>query len=211
MFSFIRKSIRRIFRYIIRSFKNKENRNPAYLGRSFAVGFFSSMWVLWGQSGIALAIWFLFGRHGRLRFNVIVACLTTLITNPLTTPFWFYIYYLTGQFMMDKSAIRFSKFAAELEHILEKLDMESIAASIKLLVKGVGRPILIGSGPWYIIMGIVGYWLGTRIAIHLRRRQHARKKRRIRRMLAYLRHKAGAIIHHGKGDADEKNQVQKNP
>ena len=210
MLSFIRKSIRRIFRYIIRSFKNKENRNPAYLGRSFAVGFLCGMWVLWGQSALAIAIWAALGRTRRFRFNVVISCLTTLITNPITTPFWFYIYYLTGQFMLDKSSIRFSRFVAELEPVLSTLDMDSIYASAKILMKGIGWPILIGSAPWYFIMAIVGYWLGMRIAIHLRRRQHAKKKLRIRRMIAFLSHKAaavkdkaGAIIHHGKGTKPE--------
>ncbi|MDR1477238.1 MAG: DUF2062 domain-containing protein, partial [Rickettsiales bacterium] len=210
MFSFIRKGIRKIFRHVVRSFRDRDNRSPAYLGRSFSVGFFSGMWVGLGQSVIAIAIWLLIGRTRRFRFSVVIACLTTLLTNPLTTPFWFYLYYITGQVMLGKGSLPFAKFSEKLAPLLQTLDVESLLESLKLLARGIGWPILIGSGPWYFIMAAVGYWLGARIAIYLRRRQHAKKKRRIRRMIAFLKHKAGEIIHHHKDENEnEEAQVQK--
>ncbi|MDR2098611.1 MAG: DUF2062 domain-containing protein [Rickettsiales bacterium] len=192
----INKIIRRIFRYIVRSFKDKENRNPAYLGRSFAVGFFSGMWVLWGQTGIAIAIWFLAGRTRRFRFNVVLACLTTLITNPLTTPAWFYLYYLTGQAMLGGKAIEFANFAQQLKPLLETLDLDSIVNSIKLLAKGIGRPIMIGSIPWYPIIGAIGYYIGARVSVHLRRKRLHKRKHRIRRLIGYLKKIPQPFSHH---------------
>jgi uncharacterized protein (DUF2062 family) len=193
----IKRLLRRIYKYIVRSFKDRKNRNPSYMGRTFAVGFFGAMWVLWGQSGIVLALWLVIDRLLRFRFNLVIGCLATLITNPLTTPFWFYIYYLTGQWMLDNSAIRFSAFARELKPLLSTLDMDGIVNSIKMLVKGIGWPILIGSIPWYAIMCSVGYLLGVRIAIALRRRQHRKKKQRVRRMILYLKKLSRPFAAHG--------------
>jgi uncharacterized protein (DUF2062 family) len=203
MLNVIRKSIRRVFRYIIRSFKFRENRNPAYLGRSFAVGFFSGMWVLWGQSGIALALWVVIDRLMHFRFNAVIACLTTLITNPLTTPFWFYLYYLTGQLMLGESAIEFSAFTSELKPVLSTLDVDSIINSIKLLIKGIGWPIAIGSIPWYFIMAAVGYFIGARISVHLRRRQLKKKKHRVRRAIFHLKKLSNPFAHHTNPQAPE--------
>jgi|GEM_PF-4819482 len=162
MISELKRSWRRIIFGIVRTIHSGEHsNNPAYLGRTFAVGFFGGMFVPYGQSLICIAIWLVVDRIMHYRFNVVLSCLATLISNPLTTPFWFYLFYLTGQELLGGHAMAFSDFTYKLGPILSGTSEGGFVAGLTLLMKGIGIPILIGSLPWHLIMIPVGYFFGV--------------------------------------------------
>lgn len=155
----------------MRQVLRREGSSSAYLGRTFAVGFFGGMLVPMGQSLVCLALWLVIDRLMKLRFNPVLACLLTLISNPLTTPFWFYLFYLTGTAMLGSSALGFDEFSVRLAPLLKNLDnIDSIWESVVLLMKGIGLPILLGSVPWHFMMAFVGYFVGAWLFWRIRKR-----------------------------------------
>ncbi|MDR0366993.1 MAG: DUF2062 domain-containing protein [Rickettsiales bacterium] len=173
-----KKAMRTIYRSIMKSLRSREGRSPEYMARTFAVGFSSGAFVLYGQSAICVALWFAMAKLMKKNFNLVLACLLTLISNPLTTPFIFYAFYLTGQRMLGASAIEFSTFLSSSGlAMLDDLSLATLWHTIKMLAKGVGKPILVGSLPWHAIMAVVGYAMGWRIAIAARRRRIAKRKK----------------------------------
>lgn len=183
----IKKFIRKLYKYILKTFKDKKNKSPAYMGRTFCVGFIAGINPFWGQSLICFILWSIIDRVFKLRFNLIIACLLTFISNPLTTPIMFYIFYITGQLMLGEASIPFATFVNEIKALLiEDFSADHLIETLTLLLKGIGKPILIGNIPWTVIVGIFGYYLGYRISIRLRKQRNKKKKHRIKLMIDFF-------------------------
>ncbi len=181
--------IRKLYKYILKTFKDRKNKAPSYIARTFCIGFMCGISPLFGQSLICFILWCIIDRFFKLRFNLIIACLLTFISNPLTTPIMFYIFYLTGQFMLGQSAIPFSAFTNEIKILItEEFSLAHIMSTISTLLKGVGKPIILGNLPWTIFVGFLGYYIGYRLSIKLRKKRNMKKKHRIRRMINFFKH-----------------------
>lgn len=184
----IKNFIKKLYKYILKTFKDKKNKAPAYMARTFAVGFMAGISPLFGQSIICFVLWCIIDRMLKFRFNLIIACLLTFISNPLTTPIMFYIFYLTGQLLLGEAAIPFSAFTNEIKILItEEFSFAHIISTLSTLLKGIGAPIILGNIPWTIFVGILGYYIGYRLSIRLRRKQNLKKKHRIRRMIAFFK------------------------
>ena len=199
MIDSIKSFIKKLYRYILKTFKDKKNKSPSYIARTFCVGRVAGINPFWGQSLICLIVWSVVDRLLHFRFNLIIACLLTFVSNPLTTPIMFYIFYLTGQLMLGETSIPFAVFVKEIKALLiEDFSLTHIWDSLALLIKGLGKPILLGNIPWSIIVGIVGYYIGYRLSIKLRKQQNKKKKHRIRIMIQFFKKQ-------DKKEADEEN------
>ncbi|MGN0929039.1 MAG: DUF2062 domain-containing protein [Alphaproteobacteria bacterium] len=188
MIDSIKGFIKKLYRYILKTFKDKKNKSPVYIARTFCVGFVAGINPFWGQSLICLIIWTIVDRLLHFRFNLIIACLLTFISNPLTTPIMFYIFYLTGQLILGEASIPFAVFVGEIKTLLlEDFTFSHIWETLTLLVKGIGKPIILGNIPWSVIVGIVGYYIGYRLSIKLRKQRNKKKKHRIRRMIQFFK------------------------
>ena len=155
--------MKRIAFFTARSLFAKEKRTPAYLGRTFAVGFCAGMFIFYGQSLLCLVIWLIMDRCLKLRFSVLTASLLTFISNPVTTPFILYVYYLTGQVMLGDKVVSFRSFITQARILLMNLERGNLWEGFKLVIMGIGWPITLGSLPWHVIMAFVGYGVGVRV------------------------------------------------
>ena len=162
MFSGVKQTQKRIMRASLRALFKEEKRPSSYLGLTFAVGFSAGMFIFYAQSLLCVLIWLILDRWLKIRFNVIIASLLTFISNPLTTPFILYVYYLTGQAMLGDSVISMTAFWSYAKAFLVDTDGVSLWDGFKLLLMGIGRPIALGSLPWHVIMAFVGYYTGVR-------------------------------------------------
>ena len=143
----------------------KGNRSPGYLARTFAVGFSAGMFMIYGQMFLCFVAWLIMDRWLKRRFSVLIASLLTLlsISNPLTMPFVLYLYYLTGQLMLGRSIVSFTSFLIQAKDLLMSIEGSHLWDGIKIAAVGIGWPITLGSAPWHIVMGFVGYSVGTRV------------------------------------------------
>jgi uncharacterized protein (DUF2062 family) len=179
----VKKFIVQIYKHVLISFK--ENRkNPHYLALSFAIGLAAGMFPPLGQAGICFIVWLILDKVFKVKFSLIISSLSTLVSNPLTTPFWYYAFYLTGQAILAENAIPFSVFVEEIKEFMQLgINWQDFWNSVSLFLKGVFYPIMVGSIPWYFIMGGLGYYLGYSISLYLRRRDNMRKKTSIRKFI----------------------------
>lgn len=161
-------------RHIIRSV-GLTGEGAAYFGRTFAAGWFAGMLVPPGQTPIVFVLWMIFDRGLHLRFSLVAACILTLISNPLTTPFWYYIYYLTGQEMLGESTMEFAAFVEGIKPLLSDLSRDGVLESLSMLMKGLGYPVLVGSLVWHALMVFVGYGTGVLVYRALLRRRKKKK------------------------------------
>ena len=155
-------TLRRITFLAARNLFTKENSSPAYLGRTFAIGFSAGMFIIYGQSLLCLAIWLVMDRWLKLRFNLLIASLLTFISNPLTTPFILYLYYLTGQAILGDSIVSLPSFLVQARILLANIGRGNLWHGFKLVAVGIGWPIMLGSLPWHVFMGFLGYGVGVR-------------------------------------------------
>ena len=172
---------KRIAFFTARSLFAKEKRTPAYLGRTFAVGFTAGMFIFYGQSLLCLAIWLIMDRWLKFRFSVLIASLLTFISNPLTTPFILYMYYLTGQAMLGDSVVSFASFLTQAKILLMNLERGNLWEGFRLVAVGIGWPIALGSLPWHVVMGFLGYGVGVRT--HWRLHKIIEEKKKYRKTL----------------------------
>lgn len=157
-------------------------RHPAeYSARSVLVGVVCGLMPIIGQSTIVLAVW-LIARRFNWNFNVVIAALWTFISNPLTTPFMFYGFYVTGQVMMghwnDLSGFdRFVSLSRDL--VNDELGLwDQIKLISRLLFLDWALAMWVGFIPWGALCGWLGYRWSLK-AIHAYR--HVREKRIQRR------------------------------
>lgn len=157
-------------------------RHPAeYSARSVLVGVVCGLMPIIGQSTVVLAVW-LIARRFNWGFNVVIAALWTFISNPLTTPFMFYGFYVTGQVMMghwnDLSGFdRFVSLSRDL--VNDELGLwDQVKLISRLLFLDWALAMWVGFIPWGALCGWLGYRWSLK-AIHAYR--HVREKRIQRR------------------------------
>jgi uncharacterized protein (DUF2062 family) len=175
---------KRVWRGVIKAALGEGSGSAAYLGRTFAAGFFAGMLVPPGQTPIVLALWIVFDKWLGYRFNLIAACLLTLISNPTTTPMWYYLYYLTGQAMLGGRTMEFGAFVKRLKPLMASFSFDNIWESLALLAKGIGYPIMMGSLVWHVVMAFVGYFLGVWIYGRIQAVRKMRKAHRTHHLAA---------------------------
>lgn len=170
---------KKLYRYLIGLFQKKENRSPHYFALTVCVGLVFGISPIVGQSYLCILTWGICRFFG-VRFNVIVACALTFISNPVTTPFMFYTFYMTGQMMLGESMMSFSGFVAQLNACLaQDISFKTLWDVLVQLFHGIGKPIALGYIPWGIIAGFLGYFLGYQAVVKWRLRQL--KKRQMKK------------------------------
>ncbi len=165
---------------------------PEYSARGILVG------IVWGltptvgvQMAAVFATWTLGRRLFGWNFNLIMALAWTWISNPLTMVPIYYLFYVTGQIMFgrwsdlagyDVFATLFSQAFASGTGILE-----SARATLSIAVKDFGLTLLVGSLPYAVVGGALGFWWGVRFVLRYRAARTARAARRRSRRLARAR------------------------
>ncbi|MDD3669244.1 MAG: DUF2062 domain-containing protein [Alphaproteobacteria bacterium] len=162
------------YRYLIRVLKQYKEHSPHYFARSVCVGIVFGISPIIGQTALCFAMWTIL-RLFKIHFSLILSCALTFITNPATTPFLCYFYYLTGQMLMGSKSLPFKSFLVRFNKIFsEELSLRSVYEVAVNLIKGMGAPIAIGYVLWAIVAGGVSYFLSYRIARYWKNRKRGK-------------------------------------
>lgn len=158
--------------------------SPKIVSRGTMVGLIWAMTPLVGiQMYLTFMTW-LACKKFKWDFNLPVALAWNWVTNVATLPFFYYAFYLTGECVMGRFSERvtFEKFCEAIRTILENSDIiEALKQMCAFLVKDMGIPMAIGSIPWMIICGWMGYawtfkFIEKRQAHRLKRLENKRKR-----------------------------------
>lgn len=151
---------------------------PEHSARSVAVGIFWAMTPLIGaQMTLVLLTWLAAKKVFKMTFSLPLALIWTWSTNVFTMVPAYYLCYVTGQLMRGESTFG---LYAKLEQVVEsafladKTFSEQWQAFADLFLRDWGVSIALGSIPWGIIFGAVGYYLTVRFS---RMRQQRRQRK----------------------------------
>lgn len=155
-----------------------DNISPRYLAMSMAVGIGIGLMPIWGQAYFCFLLWATFKKFKKLRFNLVLACACTFISNPLTTPFMAFGYYLLGCLIMGKSGLSFESFITQAKDILESTSTFTIKLKdgFDFALGDVGLPIAIGYAISALICAPLAYVLSYKIALFYKNRRLEKKR-----------------------------------
>jgi hypothetical protein len=153
---------------------------PEYTARAVMFGLFWAFTPLIGiQMYLVLMTWLVARRSPRFDFNLLIGAAWTWVTNIFTMWPTYYVFYLTGKLLTGElhGARGYQHFVAKWQALLADHDgiIETLRASVAMIVHDQGVPMLIGCVPWAIGTAWLGYWCTLR---YVHRRRHARSARR---------------------------------
>ncbi len=163
--------------------------SPELIARGVMVG------LAWGltptiglQMGLCFLTWMFTVRVLRWDFNIVIAMAWTWTTNLVTMLPAYYLFYLTGSFMLGRfgDLTGYGEFLALWDKNVpgeEALGFWPwLGEYLVILLKGWGLPMLIGCLPWAALGGWAGYVLTfrfvTRYHVARNKRRQARRARR---------------------------------
>ncbi len=157
---------------------------PEWAARGTFVGLF------WGltptiQLLAVVLTWIVARRVFRWEFSMLLAIAWTGVTNILTALPIYYTFFVTGQLMLGRwSGLPLYRDFRAQWHAAVSPDLDWIqqaVAAVKLILGNWGLTILLGSLPFSIVFGWIGYHLTYRFVVRYRRTRAERiAKRRLR-------------------------------
>jgi len=153
---------------------------PEYTARGVAVGLIIAMTPTVGVQMAIVAVLWLLMRWLRpvWDFNVVAAMAWTWVTNVFTVAPFYYLFLVTGKLLLGQGleSASYEAFSAQLGELLAT--EASWWASLWIYAAEIftiwGVPMFLGSIPWALICG----WLGYRWSITLARAVHTRRRNR---------------------------------
>ncbi|HZD25607.1 MAG TPA: DUF2062 domain-containing protein [Alphaproteobacteria bacterium] len=160
--------------------------SPDYTARGVLVGVVIAMTPTVGVQMPLVGVCWLLARFLRPAwgFNVVSAMAWTWVTNIFTLAPFYYLFLVTGQFMMGRwgQPANYHVFSQRLAEVLSKDAslLDSVWIYAVQIFSTWGEPMFIGSIPWAILSGWVGYrWsLSLSRSMHLRREQRRKSRTR---------------------------------
>ena len=180
--------MRREMRYRLVIPLKRSRHPPEYTARGVAVGTF---WALTPTVGVQMAVvvvhWWISRKFFRRDFSVVNAMAWTWITNVFTLLPFYYLFYVTGQFMMGAEDVTgYRGFITLWDSTASSTDPEGTALSEliqtwgALLLKDWFAAMALGSIPY----AFVGGWLAWRWALAAIRAYRGARVRRTERRIA---------------------------
>lgn len=130
------------------------------------------------QMYLVLMTWLVARRLPRFDFNLLVAVAWTWVTNVFTMWAVYYVFYVTGKFILGdwRGQLGYKHVVAHLKAAFATGDdaISGLLATLSALVKGEGLAMAIGSIPYALIFG----WLGYRWSLAYIRERRRRRERR---------------------------------
>jgi len=153
---------------------------PEHTARGVAIGLMWAMTPLVGIQMLCVALtWIITSRLFSWHFNLVLGLAWTWITNVFTVLPFYYAFYVTGQLLMghfdDFSG--YERFVALWQETFtpDATFWEITKAYTVDILQGWGLPLLVGSLPWVLITGIVGYVSTLRLSRRRQARLQARQ------------------------------------
>ena len=146
------------------------------------VGFVWAMLPFFGiQMGLVFLTWLATRGLFKWNFSLVNGLAWTWVTNVFTIIPAYYLFYITGQFMLG-SHDDISGYGAFTDLLRTVMDWEggawqTLVSSIDGALTTLGLPILVGSIPWAIASGWLGYKLSLQFVINHRKRRDRRRNR----------------------------------
>ncbi len=171
--------LRRLVHYRLVIPVKRSRHPPEYTARGVGLGLFWAFTPLVGvQMYLVLMTWLAVRRLPRFDFSLLVGCAWTWVTNVFTMWPVYYVFYVTGKFLLGdwRGELGYKYVVGQLQAAFATGDdvLSSLIATLKALIKDEGVPMAIGSIPYALIFG----WLGYRWSLaYLRERQRRRERR----------------------------------
>jgi hypothetical protein len=152
---------------------------PEHTARGVGIGLFWGFTPLVGvQMYLALMTWLALRRSARFEFSLLVACAWTWVTNVFTMWPVYYVFYVTGKLVLGdwRGELGYKYVVGQLKAAFATGDdvISGLIATFGALVKEDGLPMAIGSIPYALLFG----WLGYRWSLaYLTERQRHRERR----------------------------------
>lgn len=146
--------------------------SPEHTARAVSVGFGLAMTPLVGlQISLVAFFWFL-SRRLNWDFNFVIAAAWTWTTNAFTMIPCYYIFFITGKFLLGFETVpEFDGFSNNFKSLLSGLDFFE---SIEVIWKVYGLPMFVGCIPWAIMAAVSGYFIGYKIAFWRHNKKYKR-------------------------------------
>ncbi|WP_259782920.1 DUF2062 domain-containing protein [Aestuariispira ectoiniformans] len=156
----------------------RERRSPKVIAWGVAIGLFIGMTPTVGiQMPLVAILWWL-ARQFQWNFSLILAIAWSWLSNAATMIPLYYLFYVTGLFILPGDGQRFS-FEAFSKHIESNMAAtETLEGSFKFiwdLIENIGLSIIVGCLPYAIILSVLGYWFSLQAAKSYSRMKAARE------------------------------------
>jgi uncharacterized protein len=157
---------------------------PEYTARGVMVGL---VWAFTPTLGIQMPLvfgtWLACRRLLQWEFSLVQGLAWTWVTNVLTALPCYYLFFLSGQFLLGRwsTLSGYDSFEA-LFHAAFKADLgmiDTAKAVVGILLLDWGLAIWIGALPWAALLGWVGYRLSLRFVIAYHDARANRRSRRV--------------------------------
>ncbi len=171
--------MQRLLRYRLTVPMMRARHSPEHAARGSFIGLFWAFTPSVGiQMPLVLITWIIARRFFKWDFNLVLGIAWTWTTNAVTALPCYYVFYLTGQIMFGRwgRLSGFESFRLMWNGIFtaEQTFLEQMQALAEVLILDWGITMLVGSIPWAILTG----WLGYRYTLKfVRAYRHAREER----------------------------------
>ena len=177
--------LERLIRYRLQVPMQRSRKSPEHVARGVMIGTVWACSPVFGLHMLGVFLtWLATSKLFGWRFSLINGLAWTWTTNVFTVIPCYYVFFLTGQFMLGRFAHGaqggegFDALTAQIR--TEHTDLwDAIVLWFESLVSNVGLPLAVGWIPWSIGLG----WLAYRISYGfvVRHREHRDRRRRKRR------------------------------
>jgi len=160
---------------------------PQHSARGILIGL---IWGLTPTVGIQIigvsACWFVAGRVFNWNFNYLIALAWTIVTNPITFLPLYYVFYVTGKFILGDGGSAnngldgYQAFVGIWDRTFapDTSWSEEVGTYFSVVVVDWGLRLLVGSIPYAAIAAVLGYWWGLRFVVRYRRARLALRMKR---------------------------------
>lgn len=185
-------SLKRLIRYRLHIPMMRSPHPPEHTARGVMVGMIWAMVPVFGlQMAAVLVTWALASKLMKWEFSLVNGLAWTWTTNIVTIIPTYYVFYVTGQAMLGRfdDITGYNSFYELFNTSVQPgaTFFEAFWTWLKTLISGWGLPILVGSVPWTILSG----WLGYRLSLNFVRAYRERRAERMKARAEEERQKTG--------------------
>ncbi len=173
---------KRMIRYRLHIPMIRSPHSPEFTARGVMIGTIWALIPIFGlQMAAVLLTWLVLEKWLNWEFSLVNGLAWTWTTNILTIIPTYYVFYVTGQFMLgrfdDISGYSSFRLLFETADIADAGFWDKFLSWMQTLISGWGLPILVGSVPWTLL----GAWLAYVLSLRFTREYQRRRAERMRR------------------------------
>lgn len=173
---------KRMIRYRLHIPMIRSPHSPEFTARGVMIGTIWALIPIFGlQMAAVLLTWLVLEKWLKWEFSLVNGLAWTWTTNIVTIIPTYYVFYVTGQFMLgrfdDISGYDSFRQLFDTADIADASFWDKLMSWMHTLISGWGLPILVGSIPWTILGGWLAYAVSLRFMREYQRRRAERMQR----------------------------------